>query len=479
MHIQLIHVLDSMLRNGYIGRAPRTRGHIAIFQEVYERQKKGETFRQSANSITPQLSTALIGVSGMGKTTTVARWACHIPPVIYHPEFGIFQVPVLHIEMPSDGSSTKGLGLRILHRMDELIPGANYYEQYGQNPKIGADALMGSVARVLNMHFVGLLIPDEVQNLTNSPKGSQVLMSELVSASNILKLPILFLGTNKSQKILSTDFRQGRRSCGGLDNWDRFHEYDESTLPKDNSTQFNSRGEWDQFMDVLWTYQWIRNPEPLSDALGKLMYFYSQGVIGIAILLFMSVQARAIADGTEKITAELITSAYNRELKLLHKMLDALRRNDLLALAEFDDIAPYGIDGVFGNIERQIRYKKHSSSARVKPAQVVAEPVAVALTASGYSPEDALAVATEITERQPGISTPAAVKKGLALLAPLMPVKSASKNSNADTLLNYDFTGRTNDYRKAIKEAKLRNTTVLEQLKELGMIKNLDQILEI
>ncbi len=478
-HMELCYVMDSMLRNGYIGRAPMTAAHIAIFQEIYEKQKRGEAFRQSANSLTPQLSTSLIGISGMGKTTTVERWVLHIPPVIYHPDYGIYQVPVLHIQIPSNGASLLALGLAILQRLDKLFPDARYYEEYAHKWKVGGDSLMSNVARVMNIHFVGLLICDEIQNLVNAPKGSQILMSELVAVSNELKVPILFIGTNKAQKILGVDFRSGRRGSGGLDNWDRFPEFDKHDSPLENSTQHNLSGEWHTFIDILWNFQWVKVPVPINDVLRNIMYQYSQGVIGVAILLFISVQARAMADGTEKITTELITSTYIRQLKLLHPMIDALRNNDLAALANFDDIAPIGIEELLNSLERQVRSRKHDSSSKMKPAQDVTESVAIALAAAGHSTEDALAVATAITEKRPSISKTAGVKAGLAQLAPMKPLKTGSKKGKAHTLLDYDFTTRPSDYRKAIKEANLNKTTVLQQLKELGMIKNLDEILKI
>lgn len=206
-HMELCGALDAMLRAGYVGRAPRTAGHAEIFQSIYQKQMAGHSFAQAADSRTPQISTALIGISGMGKSTSVQRWYAHLPKVIYHEQYNLYQIPVLHVEMPSDGSSIKGLAHGILQKIDELIPGANYYDMYTQRGRAGADTLLRSVARVMNLHLVGMLICDEVQNLANARKGSQTVMTELVSACNDLKVPILFIGTNKAAHVLSTDFR--------------------------------------------------------------------------------------------------------------------------------------------------------------------------------------------------------------------------------------------------------------------------------
>jgi len=282
-HVELSQALDSMMRAGYVGRAPRTPGHSKISQSIYEMQLAGMGFSQTASSRTPQISTSLIGISGMGKTTTVNRWCAHLPKVIYHEEFNLYQIPYLHVEMPSDGSSIKGLAHGILQKIDELLPGADYYSQYALKGKAGVDTIMRSVARLMNLHLVGLLICDEVQNLANATKGGQKVMTELVSASNTLNVPILFIGTNKASKVLGIDFRQSRRSSGhGISPWDRLHP---------GTAGYES--EWDAFLDILWQFQWIRNPTPLDPLLSKRMYDCSQGVIDLAIKLFASAQARA------------------------------------------------------------------------------------------------------------------------------------------------------------------------------------------
>ena len=64
-HMELCGALDAMLRAGYVGRAPRTAGHSEIFQSIYQKQMAGQSFAQTADSRTPQISTSLIGISGM------------------------------------------------------------------------------------------------------------------------------------------------------------------------------------------------------------------------------------------------------------------------------------------------------------------------------------------------------------------------------------------------------------------------------
>lgn len=466
-HVELARALDSMLRSGYVGRAPRTPGHAAIFQSIYDKQLAGVGFTQTANSRSAQISTSLIGLSGMGKTTTVNRWCAHIPKVIYHAEHNLYQIPYLHVEMPSDGSSIKGLAHGILQKIDELIPGANYYQEYARQGRTGADTLMRSVARVMNLHLVGLLICDEVQNLANATKGGQTVMTELVSACNDLKVPILFIGTNKAAKVLSMDFRQSRRASGhGIAPWDRMHP-----------GTAGEPSEWDDFLDVLWQFQWVQNPVPLDPVLSHYMYECSQGVIDLAIKLFTSAQARAMLDGTETLTPELLAAVFDDEFKLMHPMVEALRSDNIEVLCEFDDIAPLNLQQHLDSANRKLAMMK-SPLFSVKAGDKTFTPrLAAGLTAMGFNPESSSQVAEEIAQKDPGASLAKGVKDAVAALSTPKPLKRQKRAKIADPLAADHFDERPLDYRRAIVHAAAAGTPVLEQLKELGMAPPLEEII--
>lgn len=468
-HVELGRALDSMIRAGYVGRAPRTPGHAKIFQSIYEKQLAGIGFSQTSSSRTPQISTSLIGISGMGKTTTVNRWCAHLPKVIYHEEYNLYQIPYLHVEMPSDGSSIKGLAHGILQKLDELIPGADYYNQYAIRGKSGADTLMRGVARLMNLHLVGVLICDEVQNLTNATKGGQKVMTELVSACNDLKVPILFIGTNKASKVLSIDFRQSRRSSGhGISTWDRLYP-----------GTANQESEWDGFLDVLWQFQWTRNPVPLDPLLSKRMYDCSQGVIDLAIKLFASAQARAMLDGTEQLTPELILEIFNDEFKLMHPMVEALSRDDLEMLYQYEDIAPLNLQQHIDNAHRKLNHLK-SPIFSVRATDSTFTPrLATGLTAMGFSAEESTDVAEAVALANPSINLAQGVKKAVSTLTSNPPTKSKRRTKVQEALAPDRFDHRPNDYRRAIAHAKSRGVSVLAQLHEFKMAPLLEEIIEI
>lgn len=468
-HIELGRALDSMIRAGYVGRAPRTPEHAKIFQSIYEMQLAGQSFSQTASSRTPQISTSLIGLSGMGKTTTVNRWCAHLPKVIYHPELNLHQIPYLHVEMPSDGSSVKGLAQGILHQIDTLIPGADYYNQYVQRGRAGSDALMRGVARVMNIHLVGLLICDEVQNLANAKKSGQTVMTELVSAANDLKVPILFIGTNKAAKVLSMDFRQARRSIGhGIAPWENLHR-----------GLANETSEWDDFLRVLWRFQWVKKPVPLDSAFCHYMYECSQGVIDLAIKLFASAQARAMLDGTEQLTPDLLLAVFDDEFKLVHPMVDAIKSGNHELLMEFDDIAPLNLQQHLDNARRKLKMMKSPLYSVNSTDPTFVPRLAAGLTAIGFDPKSSAEVAEAIADKDTPISLAQGVKEAVTGLNAPRPSRRNGRAKVVQFLPADRFDERPGDYRRAIAYAEANSTKTMAQLLKLAMAPSLESVLEI
>ena len=255
-HLALARALDTMLREGYVGRGPRSKEFVARLQNSYSLQKEGKTFAQASDTIGSQDSAALIGVPGMGKSTTVRRWLAQYPRVIVHDDVDVVQVTYLHVDMSSDGVSVKALAIALISQLDRLLPQHEYHKLYLQSTgRTSTEALIHIAARLLNIHHVGLIVADEVQNLAGSAKGAQTVMTELVTMCNALNVPVLFIGTNKASKVLGVDVRSARRAIGCFGSWGQMPRYDSGAL---NPSSSNDCSEWSDFVQVLWTHQWVR-----------------------------------------------------------------------------------------------------------------------------------------------------------------------------------------------------------------------------
>lgn len=458
-HIQLSYSLDSMMRQGYIGRIPHSVRSQEIFRKLHQK-----TLLTSDGDITPQISAALIGMSGMGKTTTLKRYLKRIPQVIYHADYGLYQIPYLHIETPYDGASVAGLAHAIFRKIDSLIPGANYTEQYASS-KSGADTLMNHAARVLHMHCVGLLIVDEIQNILNSPKNRQALMTLLVSASNELGVPILFVGTSKARKLLSLSFRQARRSVGfGIPLWERLDkgapgEDAEATGPSD----------WDVFVKTLLRHSWVRNPidDRSMPHLANLLYELSQGIIDIAIKLFATAQVRAIMDESETITGQLLADVAKRELSMVAPMVDALRRNDIQALQEFDDIEPVELSEIIARTEVSYAGRKIAGATVTPASDTYNQMLTSVLQAVGFDNKQAEQLTTQSAELG-ATNAIDGIQKALKQATSGASAKRAAKGKDAAPV-----TYEPGDYRNALQPSE---TTAIEMFESLSMLPGLEEL---
>lgn len=479
-HKRLARAFDSMLRSGYEDRRVRTVTYAARLQKT---QSPSGATKQVPTSFLDndfQLSSLLIGVSGMGKTSTLKRICSCYPQVIYHPEHSIYQVTYLHIQLPSDGSSVRTLALAILNKLDRLIPGANYYKDFAK-VRQSEDALLEDVSRILDNHHVGVLIVDEVQNLTNANTGKnkQTLVAQLVNMCNDKGVPILFVGTNKASRVFSMDGSKGRRGSGhGFPDWDRFEE---ASIPDINSSSDGrpAKGEWQEFLQTLWTYQWAREPVALDASFSATMYHLSQGIVDIAIKLFAAAQVEAIFNKTERLSTDLLYLVYDTQMSLLHDMMDALREGDPTALEKYPDIAPFNIQSMVDLAAKKVRAASSKAYA-VKPTDNEFVPrIAASLVAGGYDEDTAIQAAEYVLEEGKCTNLDEGVeraRKYLKTLKPSTPTKKrqSSKTSEAEPSAP-DFAPE--DYRRAISLAAKEKTTVYEQLQILGMAKPLGELL--
>lgn len=466
-HDELAVAIDTMLRDGYVGRKPRSPEHMANFQKIYELQQSGSTFGKAFALPTPQISKALVGPSGCGKTTAVKALLSLLPSVIHHPELGLYQITHLHIEMPTTSGGVKVLCQEILRKVDELIPGAEYFNSYVANGRTGADALLRSVARVLNMHCVGLIVADEVQNLANSSKGAQVVMTELVSACNALGVPILFIGTNKAGRVLSADFRQARRSSGGISHWSRLQQH----------TDDAEINEWLIFVSILWEFQWVRNPVELDEEFLSTLYDLSQGVIDIAVKLFISAQASAIAGGSETLTPVLFEAVYRDEMSFIHPMIDALRSNDMTALQRYEDIAPVNAEELVDSIARRVRARRSAVFSLKPSSPAFVTQVATSLVAAGIDTQDAISLAQEQADAGTVKSVIEASTRALKSVKAPRRMPTSRKKTVQDMPPCYPE--RPRDYRNFIHREFVEKRPAFDLMTEAGMAPRAVELFEL
>ena len=330
-HLKLESRLGMMIRQGYIGRNPLDGSYRQHLDNDYERRVHQDLSAQRHTFQAKAQSMALIGCSGIGKTSAVERILNLYPKTRYHSHpYSIHQVVWLRLECPHMGSP-KQLCINFFREMDRLLgPGSNYMSLYGGNSR-SADNMMVNMGHVAELHALGLLVIDEVQHLRNARgAGPKVLFSFLVTLVNLICIPVLLVGTLGARPVLEGDLRQARRSSGiGALVWERLEP----------------GATWDHFVEQLWQFQWTRDFTPLTPELREILYQESQGIIDILVKLFMLAQMRVITiqstrKGPEILTGALLRKVAEEDLKLVSPMISALKRGDQAAIEKYDDLKP-------------------------------------------------------------------------------------------------------------------------------------------
>ena len=348
--VELYELIHTMVCTGYLDRIPHSAADQARRQDVYERHQRRETFTvEDVDEEAVDLSAALIGIPGGGKTQGVKHTTRDLRRVIYHPDLDIYQIPALLIQMPYKGVSVLSLGERIVRALDRAFPQANYAKHYLSGRRPNAENLFMTAVQLMQTHYVGILIIDESQNKeyrsksvsrrgANESDGQSPLATLLISAMNASNIPILLTGTPELPELLGVRMSMLRRLVGrGMRVWKSL------TLTKNAGPAGSvEMGEFDTLLTVLWDFQWTKTEFKYSLRMRNLFYYYSQGVIDVLIKLFQDVQLRAIRNGGDEIVDEaLVHEVATEELKALTNLTAGMRKEDAEVTRRAVDLAAY------------------------------------------------------------------------------------------------------------------------------------------
>ncbi|MGE7694965.1 ATP-binding protein [Lysinibacillus sp. NPDC094177] len=344
---------SGFIRYGYVNRNPLKKKHVQALHELHNKLINKEEFglppdiRSSASSFT------LIGFPGIGKTSAIERVLSLYPQVILHQSpINMIQIVWLKLNCPHDGS-LKTLCMDFFQKVDLLI-GTNYFEKYGKRTNSVSSMVtrMGQVARI---HSVGALIIDEIQHLLSATgAASEMMMNFFVTLVNEIGVPVMFIGTMKAKALLQKDFRQARRSSGQGDMvWQQMKQDDD----------------WEVLITSMWDYQWTKEYTELTKELLNTIYEESQGIVDVAVKLYILAQARAIDSGLEKVTPQLIQKVAKEDLKLLQPMLEALKSGNPSDIAKYEDIVPVDIEEYIQNRMPVIDLKARVQAKKERIAQ--------------------------------------------------------------------------------------------------------------
>lgn len=453
-HLELEAKISLMIRQGYIGRNPANGAWYSHLQNGYRRVEEEDldaAVYQDISSTASSLS--LFGCSGCGKTRTLERILGMYPQALHHAEYNITQLVYLKVDCPIDGDLDE-LCLSFFNQVDKVL-GTRYSLSHGRK-KLGTKRLLASMCQVANLHALGVLIIDEVQNLNEAKSGGAEKMHNFfVSLVNTIGVPIIQVGTHRASKFFQRTFRAARRISGlGSIRWDR--------LPKDEH--------WTKLLNRLWKYQWLRDAKPLDEALDATMYELTQGVMDIVVKLFALAQIRAIVAGVEYISPPLLRKVFEDEFKPVHPMLAALRSGRPELVAKYDDLLMPEIEGRLISLSRHLDGGTPSKQPSL-PADDKAKKLAVLLEELEIPKDIAVPMADELVADNPSLSLAILVHKATAYLSqdkPKAPIISRVKRAEWGRL-------SPGDLRRVYADGP--EGEAYGRFKEVGLVFNLQELL--
>ncbi|MBO2639307.1 ATP-binding protein [Shewanella algae] len=399
-HLELEGKISLMIRQGYIGRNPANGAWYSHLQNGYRRVEEEDldvVAYQGVSSTASSLS--LFGCSGCGKTRTLEQILGMYPQALYHPEYNITQLTYLKVDCPIDGDLDE-LCLSFFNQVDKVL-GTHYSRSHGRK-RLGTKRLLASMCQVANLHALGVLIIDEVQNLNEARSGGAEKMHNFfVSLVNTIGVPVIQVGTHRASKFFQRTFRAARRISGlGSLHWDR--------LLRDEH--------WTRLLKRLWKYQWLRDAASLDDELDATMYELTQGVMDIVVKLFALAQIRAIVTGVERINPLLLRKVFEDEFKPVHPMLAALRSGRPELVSKYDDLLMPGIEGRLISLSRSIN-RAVPSKPPLPLADDKAKKLAALLEDMDIPKDIAVPMADELVVDYPSLSLANLIHKATAYLA--------------------------------------------------------------
>lgn len=283
--------VSRLLHMSYADRNPTRPGFAA---QVNDRVAALEARLSVGDAGSSPKSFALLGPSGIGKTSTIGRLLLLYPPVIKHTTYNgqplpMYQVVWLRLECPENGS-LRDLTTAFFEQVDRLL-GTNYYQNYCTGRQ-SAMQMLSYMARIVYLHSIGVLVIDEIQKLSKArSQGAQNILDFFIRLTNTIGTAVILIGTDEAEPLLSNRFSFVRRSGGqGEFNW--------RPMQKD--------AVWRMFLEALWEYQYVRNRFELTEDFVDAIHEVTSGIADLAVKVFVSAQTRAVNSKQEVVTPKLI-----------------------------------------------------------------------------------------------------------------------------------------------------------------------------
>lgn len=384
--VKLFEKIDKCIRWGYADRNPFTRQQIEQMKKI-----SGDSTPIIDCHFALTYGFSLLGISGIGKTTSVETIMSYYPQVIRHTCYNgtsFAETQLVWVKIDCWNNRPKSLCLSFFKAVDHLL-GTNYASQSSHRTQ---DVMMTQMAQICETFHVGILIIDEIQHLcTGKREAAETILDFLVSIVNELGIPVITIGTPKALPLFQSDFQQAKRFGGqGTALWERMSDDD---------------SEWGNFCREIWRYQYLQNKVALTEEMQKVLYDESLGIPFLAVHIYKLAQENAIMNGKEIFDAKDLRKASREDLKLTNPMREAMRSGREVDMEKFKDISPFSAADYEDHYSIAGEVQNPAKDPESGPAKTPLSPeeyIRSVLLMIGAESKDALAVAEVIAARHAG-----------------------------------------------------------------------------
>ena len=328
--IDIYNKVERCIRWGYADRNPFSPEFVQQQQHEFAAQNLSEGFVQYTQSYPTTNGFALLGISGLGKSTTLRHVLGRYPQVVRHKRyngrpFNETQITWIHMDCPEDGS-LKGLCAGFLEQIDNLL-GTDYFLQYVEK-KATLNKMRIAMARIARTYHLGVIVIDEIQSLCVAKDESIPVktLNFLVTLVNTIGVPVILVGTPRALTFLQKEFQQAKRASGQGDAlWEHMQNDDI----------------WRMFVTAIWKYQYTKHKVPLTDQMIDALFEEAVGIPFLAVNIYKLVQEYAIYSGEETFTPQSIHAIASQKMKLTLEMRRSLLSGKDINLQQFLDLTPF------------------------------------------------------------------------------------------------------------------------------------------
>ncbi len=269
----------------------------------------------------------VVGPSGIGKTTAVARVLCGLgSQVIFHKEYNtrcFNEIQLLYHYVNITGSlKPEDVYVAVGKKAGELTENRLAFPVPGRNRS--PDFKRDYCERVLKGSATGVLVIDNFERILKASETvREEMLAMLVNIRDSFGMPILLVGTMEVANYLQRDTSVTSRLVEG--------GYWEMKRPLSWVDE-----EWNEILEVMWSYSWARNQGKLDDTVKMKIYDCTQGITRLLATLLVESQKLAIEREIEEITIEILDEVFNTHLKMMHPVLEALATKDPTIMRNYE-----------------------------------------------------------------------------------------------------------------------------------------------